>query len=276
MKKVFLVLFFFSLHTLTALAMLSEEDFNKLKSSKKDLSYQDLAHKYSGCPENSGCNARAASDLKKWHELIKKISNKKNPHVELAKYAKKNGILAPMLGSEDATELFNGIIWTSPCEIHNKRKNKIRLVDTFVKKATKEHISLHSNGKDITWPVDKNLWADPIYILDAKGELQSYFAPRGLKPLYFSNKSLFFLMDSDSDIFFKLKIDSSGTWSIANNNDIPKEAFEVDKNITCPKTLESTDFIAPVDQAYRGSFCDQIWDEQHKKAITLKRYWTCR
>lgn len=221
------------------------------KEAKKNLTYEDYAHEFEGCPENSICKESTGKVFKKWNELLKSIRFKteKQKTSSIKKFYKKHGLPFSFLTIEKDIKNVEAAYWSSHCKIHNEKgKDRILKGITFLKKS--------SPRTNIT--LDKARIENKVFVL-----------PYEKRPLMILNNKVVFTMDFD-DIYFYMSADEKGKWDFENiSPNIVMTAINSIQRVECPDlTFSSTKF-------HSEQICKKIWNADLKKEQIIKMDISC-
>lgn len=219
-------------------------------NSKKNLSYNDFAHEFKGCPENSICAESVGQKFIHWHSFLEKIKNfsKQQKFLALKNYHKKHGIPLTFLLDFNRSRQFKAAYWNSRCLNHNKKNGTVIL----------KGINFFKN------PIN-DLKFDELIIVTNKNI--PYKLPYEFQPILIKNKKIIFTVDYD-DIYFYMSSSIEGKWKVENiHNKLISKAINYNQSVTCNKQY------LVKDQWHSLQVCKKIWNEDIKKTqlIVYKR-----
>lgn len=233
----------------------------------------DYEHLNPGCPENSGCDPVMGQQMKKWNDLIKKVSfeesSPQSKAQQIEAFRAQFGIPVEFYTTQKAQQGFKPILFSSSCRDHSlKTDQKILKGIAFTMGISAKSAAVWRSSAQIEVPLSELYLPQPVTVYFPEGA-RTYQLPLGDQPLFVKDKSLYVLRDEE-DFFYMLKVTSSGEWSV-EATDLSELTQWTDRRleVKCPKS----DLKVPA--AFGSHFCKSIWDEDAKKTVIALMHLGC-
>jgi len=237
-------------------------------------SNEDFDHQFKGCLENSECDQVMGMQLSRWKDLIKKngneeISESKKTQL-LEQFRVKYGIPVDFYTVQKSQQGLKPMLFSSPCKMHNQKdEEKILRGTAFLKSISQDKAVAWRDQTQMEIPLGEILMPQPVLIYDGDIPIK-YQLPLEDQPLYIQNKDLIVLREEDG-FFYGLRISRNGDWKIVQLDFSNLAQWEEKKSeVKCPMESKKA---AP--EAFGVEFCKLIWDEDQKKAVTVKMHQGC-
>jgi hypothetical protein len=234
---------------------------------------EDYEHMNPGCPENSECDPVMGQQMKKWMDLVKKVSfeesTPQSKSQQIEAFRAQFGIPVEVYTTQKSQQGFKPILFNSTCRDHSsKADQKILKGIAFTKGITQKAGQVWRSSAQIEVPVSELYLPQPVTVFFPEGA-RTYQLPLGDQPLFVKDKSLHVLKDEE-DLFFMLKVSPLGEWSV-EATDLSELSQWTDRRteVACPKS------DVKVPPAFGSHFCKSIWDEDAKKPVVVLMHLGC-
>ena len=234
---------------------------------------EDYEHLNPGCPENSECDPLMGQQMKKWMDLVKKVtfeeSTPQSKSAQIEAFRAQFGIPVEVYTTQKSQQGYKPILFSSTCRDHSaKADQKILKGTAFIKGITSRAGQVWRNSAQLEVPISDIFTPQPVTVFFPEGA-RTYYLPLGDQPLFVKDKALHVLKDEE-DLFFMLKVGPAGEWSV-EATDLSELSQWTDKRaeIACPKSDVKTPAV------FGSHFCKSIWDEDAKKNVVVLMHLGC-
>jgi hypothetical protein len=239
------------------------------EEANPEKSYEDFAHEFKGCPENSTCDELNGKRLLQEVNFFKSI--KDLPRAERFKklqlFYDENGISLSFLMKKQLTDVIKPILFQSHCKEHDPKvlKEHIYKSQLFVTNISYTNLFIKKENETIKYKLDTDLYLNPLIVKNGN-KIQTIYSPQEASFLMMENDTALFLIEKE-EVYFILAINEKGSFI----KEPPESLMPiVDEQIEskCSDELKSITF-----KYFNVSFCKTI--TKNKNVTELKFFNGC-